>query len=1006
MSRVNPYVERLSARGESTNHQDPNTADGGLGAAGRGIASALARFGDQQRQVEDDQGRMWAANAAAENEVRQQKAQADRVNSLNPDAPDYLDQINRLPEQFDEDYQSSTSALMESAPNAAARKYLTTQTASGRVRTLRSGIETSANLNSNFAVSQVGQSVKINTDLIASSPDNDTFNDIDARHRATIMGLSSLDPATKLKLADSATHTYSIAQVQSTVARDPQGFLQTVNAVGGRTTNGTTRGQVPTIQNYNADTVKPYDAGRVQQIAGAVSAPSQYDSLFAQAGAQYGVDPQELKLRAVVESGLNPSASSGQANGIMQFAPETAKALGIDPNNPAQAIPAAAQLLASYKQKAGGDMSAVDKMYYGGENQAQWGPNTNQYAANLAAARAGLGGGQPLYVAPNAPTQGLLESGNIDLTRRPIVKNADGSVSTVRSMSFEEDGKEILVPTVSPDGKVLSDEQAIELYHKTGQKLGVFKSADDATAYAQALHNQQANLYVPAPLPQVEPLDEQAIAEAKPPIAGWSNLSWSEKVSAVRQAESQMGKSLADDRGAMQRELRDANASLLAGQPFPDINSPRFSEQNLVRLFGPDVGGRASRELSYNGVVGSFMAGAATMPAAQRAATLGRLAPVGGTDFAEREPTYRAAVEAANRVQAAQQKAPIDYAITNGIGKAQPLDFTSPDNLAASMKQREAVSNTMVTDYGTKPQIFTDKEVDTLLGGMTKMNGQDRIAYLTSVRDGLANPRSFATAMNELAPKNPTLAYAANLSARGGTSFVDGKPVDANRIAATIADGNIILNGRSLDKGLAKGDDPSMPSGSKAVNLKEDDFRRQFAAMTDGAFQSPDAQRSAGIQTEVYNAVKAYYVAESYQQGKPLDRIDDAGMKRAVDAVTGGVWDRGSGGKIFAPFGTAMSDFQNQWPQRVEQTLKENGFSDQAIKVGADQLKAVNLTDGKYGFLVGDGRMLVNPTTGRTVIVDYSRPYADNRPGFRGKAVSEPEQYSPTVNQAYNGVLQ
>lgn len=903
MSRVNPYQERLSARGESTNHQDPNNADGGLGAAGRGIASALARFGNEQRQVEDDQGRMWAANAAAENEVRQQKAQADHINTLNPDAPDYLDQINRIPEQFDSDYQASTQALYESAPNSAARKYLTTQTASGRVRTLRSAIDTTASLNSNFAVSQVGQSVKVNTDLIASSPDNATFDDIDARHRATIMGLTSLDPATKLKLADSATHTYSIAQVQSTVARDPQGFLQTVNAVGGQTTSRGMRGQVPTIQNFGADTVKPYDDARVQQIAGAVSAPSQYDQLFSQAAAANGLDPAELKLRAVVESGLQPGASSGQANGIMQFAPETAKALGIDPNNPAEAIPAAAKLLASYKAKAGGDMSAVDKMYYGGENQAQWGPNTNQYAANLAAARAGLG-------------------------------------------------------------------------------LG-------------------------GALPQVEPLDEAAIADAKPPIAGWNNLSWAEKVSAVRQAESQMGKSLADDRGAMQRELRDANASLLAGQPFPDINSPRFSEQNLVRLFGPDVGTRVSQELSYNGVVGSFMAGAATMPAAQRSATLSRLQPAGGEGFADKEPTYRAAVEAANRVQVAQQKAPVEYAIANGIGGAQPLDFTSPDGLSASLKQREATSNTMVTDYGTKPQIFTDKEVDTLLGGMTKMNGQDRIRYLGSVRAGLSNPKAFATAMNELAPKNPTLAYAANMSARGGQSFVDGKPVEADRIAATIADGDIILNGRTLDKGLAKGDDPSMPSGSKAVNLKEEDFRRQFATMTDGAFQSPDAQRSAGIQTEVYNAVKAYYVAEAYQQGKPLDQIDDTGMKRAVDAVTGGVWDRGSGGgKVFAPFGTAMSDFQNQWPQRVEQTLKENGFSDQAIKVGADQLKAVNLTDGKYGFLVGDGRMLVNPRTNQTIVVDYSRPYVDNRPGFRGTAVQARADYSPTVNQAYNGVLQ
>jgi hypothetical protein len=89
------------------------------------------------------------------------------------------------------------------------------------------------------------------------------------------------------------------------------------------------------------------------------------------------------------------------------------------------------------------------------------------------------------------PTTGLLTAGNVDLAKRPIVKNADGSISTVRSMSFEENGQEILVPTVSPDGKLLSNKEAIALYRSTGQHLGKFDVAEHATQYAQALHLQQ-----------------------------------------------------------------------------------------------------------------------------------------------------------------------------------------------------------------------------------------------------------------------------------------------------------------------------------------------------------------------------------------------------------------------------------------------------------------------------------------------------------------------------------
>lgn len=89
--------------------------------------------------------------------------------------------------------------------------------------------------------------------------------------------------------------------------------------------------------------------------------------------------------------------------------------------------------------------------------------------------------------------------GNIDLYNRPQYRNADGSISTVDSTSFNIQGKEVLLPSVwTKDGKAYRSSDGDEIlqhFYDTGEFLGVFDTVDAANSYAEKLHDAQDYYY-------------------------------------------------------------------------------------------------------------------------------------------------------------------------------------------------------------------------------------------------------------------------------------------------------------------------------------------------------------------------------------------------------------------------------------------------------------------------------------------------------------------------------
>ena len=278
-----------------------------------------------------------------------------------------------------------------------------------------------------------------------------------------------------------------------------------------------------------------------------------YRELLEQAGARHGIPEGLMTQLGGKESSYRPDAvSSKGARGLTQVIPATYRGMGYTDEqmqNPEYQADAGARYLSQMYQRFGNWRDALQAYHDGPGNVekakrgeytpgpegrqyvdsrfSQWtgDPSTNndveqratsaklhpqQDPDNPFAQIESQATGNPVepHVQddPNNPfaqiekdsrPKGLIQEGNIDIHNRPIVKNADGSISTVRSMSTNIDGREVLIPTVSDDGRIMSDDEAIDNFMRTGKHLGVFDNPEDATAYAESLHNQQADEYLP-----------------------------------------------------------------------------------------------------------------------------------------------------------------------------------------------------------------------------------------------------------------------------------------------------------------------------------------------------------------------------------------------------------------------------------------------------------------------------------------------------------------------------
>lgn len=442
--------------------------------------------------------------------------------------------------------------------------------------------------------------------------------------------------------------------------------------------------------------------------------PAEYAELAdAEARAQ-GLPPAlAMAVMAQESGGRKDAVSRSGARGLMQLMPGTAKALGVNPDDPRENVRGGVTYLKQMLDHYNGNMEHALMAYnWGPGNMDAWlktgkgmqgqpmPKETREYASGVLGRIGGdtSGGMQaaskrgPLYVAGTKP-EGMVTQGNIDIANRPQVKMDDGGTATVRSMSVNMDGKEVLIPTVSPDGRLLSDDEAIAEYQKTGKHLGMFDTPEHATAYAEKLHEQQEQMYVapreggaPSLLTQAQRTQLQARIEV---------------VENRRRAELRVG---------VGSRLEDGFAALEDGRNAPDMPS----DQEIQAVYGDD----AQKIIRQKYELTAFSANLQDirqMTPAQQAELLRREAPQPGEGYRVQAALYakleRAVAEDAKQREAdpAAYLANVDATVAR-TRNAMFQNFTpeSADAYLTSLataKEERGMTGTMVLPKGDARQI-------------------------------------------------------------------------------------------------------------------------------------------------------------------------------------------------------------------------------------------------------------------------------------------------------------
>lgn len=483
--------------------------------------------------------------------------------------------------------------------------------------------------------------------------------------------------------------------------------------------------------------------------------------------------------------------------------------------------------------------------------------------------RLGIGPTGPVTVPPGVSTSGMVEQGNIDLSTRPRVKNADGSTSTVRSMGVNIDGVEVLIPTVSDDGRIMSDEEAIQQYRKTGRHLGKFKTAESAESYAEALHQSEARKLTgprPSGVTAIDAVDPQKLVELRHRAASY-----------VAQADNKL-------KAENEKRMREAETAAKELQSFVltgQMVSAVYEREVLTKVGGTpyEAAAREMVNASYTGVTH----GSLPLPAQeQKLRALEALMTATGSS-PEDSKLANQARQITETQRAAYKENP--WAAATRFGRQQPVpeaQITAPEQIPQLIAQRLPLMSGVETFAGRSVSPLQPGEAKAFAEQLAKLVPEAKAEVLGQTGAMLSAPRVAALA-DQLDKKDRPLALSLKLG-------VD--RTNAGRVVSEL----VLRGAQALSDKTIKKDDEAITG-----------WRSEIASMVRGTLSDQQAEN------DVIDS--AWYVMAAQNiEGVALPthtRGIGKGVKDALGMVIGTPLERG-GFKTFMPRGMTERQFDDK----------------------------------------------------------------------------------------------